>query len=184
MKFLAQHCFRTFTGTVLSGAWLGFGLALLYSAAFALYALIRSSWQIGETLAVGEGLVGTLIANAFALLLPILIFALVLGLGAALLQSVTLVLVQGLATLLNPHNTPMRMAIIGAVTAGLLAGALQMMVEQSLGSYFAALWPAGYFFWLGLPSLLFVSATTWVSWRFGAQPSGSRTSLAPAAAHS
>ncbi|MCX6045134.1 MAG: hypothetical protein NT075_08470 [Chloroflexi bacterium] len=35
----------------------------------------------------------------------------------------------------------------------------------SLGSYFDALWPMGYLFWLGLPSLIFVGATTWISWQ-------------------
>jgi hypothetical protein len=181
MRFLAQNCFRTISGTALSGLWLGFGLTLVYSALFALYALVRSSLQIALTLSLGEGLVGTLVANAFALLLPILSFALLLGIGAALLQSVTLLLVHGLAALINPHLTPIHMAGIGAAAAALLAGAIQVMVQQSLGSYFAALWPTGYLFWLGLPSLLFVTTTTWVSWRFAVQHPSRRTLLAPAA---
>ena len=184
MKFFTHHCFRTIAGTALSGGRLGFMLALAYSAAFAFYAIVRSSWQIGATLAPGEGLLGTWVANALALLLPILSFALLLGISAALLQSITLLVVYGLAALVNPHHIPSGMAGIGAATAALVAGAIQVTAQQSLGSYFAALWPTGYLFWLGLPSLLFVGATTWVSWRFAAQrtESGSRTSLAPTAA--
>lgn len=166
MKFLAQHVFRTIGGTALSGLRLGFTLVLLYSAAFALYAIGRSSWRIAATLAPGEGLFGTLVATAFALLLPIAVCALVFGIGAGLLQSVTLLAVRGMALLFRDHHAPAFTAWIGFVTAIVLVGAIVLTVQRTLGSYFDALWPSGYLFWLGLPSLLFVGATTWVSWRF------------------
>ncbi|MEZ4863478.1 MAG: hypothetical protein R3C14_19320 [Caldilineaceae bacterium] len=165
MRYITQHCFRTVRGTLLSGLRLGFGLTLIYSAGFALYAIVRSSWHIVASLPVAEGLVGTLVANAFALIAAVLFFALLLGVVAALLQSITLLLVDGLARLLMAHRSPLVMAGLGMISAALVAGAVQLLVQRSLGSYFTALWPTGYFFWLGLPSLLFVGATTWVGWR-------------------
>ena len=66
MNTITQNCFRTVRGTLLSGLRLGFGLTLIYSAAFAFYAIVRSSWHIVASLPVAEGLVGTLVANAFA----------------------------------------------------------------------------------------------------------------------
>lgn len=181
MKFLTQHCFRTTGGTAQSGLRLGFILAWLYSAAFALYAIGRSSWQIAATLAPDEGLFGMLVANVFALLLPIAVFALVLGSGAALLQSVTLLAVRGMALLFRDHHTPAFTAWIGFVTALVLVGAIALTVPRSLGSYFDALWPSGYLFWLGLPSLLFVGATAWVSWRAADHLPQQQATLASAA---
>ncbi len=165
MKYITQNCFQTVRGTLFSGLRLGFGLAFLYSAGFLLYAVVRSSWHIVASLPLAEGLVGTLVANVFALVVAVLFFALLFGVVAALLQSITLLLVDGLAQLLLPHWSPIVVAGLGLMVAALLAGALQLLVQRSLGSYFAALWPMGYLFWLGLPSLLFVGATTWISWR-------------------
>ncbi|HRW09867.1 MAG TPA: hypothetical protein P5121_32420 [Caldilineaceae bacterium] len=164
MRSITQNCFRTVRGTLFSGLRLGLALALAYSAGFAFYAIVRSSWQIVASLSLAEGLIGTLMANAFALVVAVLFFALLLGTVAALLQSITLLLVDGLARLLFAQRSPIVMAGLGLVVAGVLAGALQLLVQRSLGSYFVALWPTGYFFWLGLPSLLFVAATVWIGW--------------------
>lgn len=168
MNTITRNCFRTIWGTLSSGLRLGFVLAFMYSAGFLLYAVVRSSWHIVTSLPVAEGLVGTLIANAFALVVAVLFFALLLGIVAALLQGITLLLIYGLARLLLADRAPIVVAGLGLVVAALLAGALQLLVQRSLGSYFAALWPMGYLFWLGLPSLLFVAATTWISWRTSA----------------
>ncbi|MEZ4726950.1 MAG: hypothetical protein R3E79_07435 [Caldilineaceae bacterium] len=165
MNIMTQTCFRTVRGTLLSGVRLGFALAFSYSAGFALYAIIRSSWQIAVNLPFAEGLVSTLVANAFALVVAVLFFALLFGMVAALLQSITLVLVHGLARLVSAYRSPIVMAGLGLVVAGLVAGLLHLLVQHSVGSYFIALWPTGYFFWLGLPSLLFIGATTWIGWR-------------------
>lgn len=165
MSYITQNCFRSVPGTLFSGLRLGFALAFIYSAIFALYAIGRSSWQIVASVSVAEGLIGTLVANAFALIVAVLFFALLLGVVAALLQSLTLLLVYELARLFAVHHSVIALAGLGLVVAGVLAGALQLWVQRNLGSYFAALWPTGYFFWLGLPSLLFVGATVWVGWR-------------------
>lgn len=177
MSYLTRHCFRTVPHTVRSGVSLGFALVLIYSSSFALYAIVRSSYQIFAALPWAEGLVGTLVANAFALIVSILFFALLFGMGAAVLQSVTLLLIYGVAALLAARRSPRVMAWIGLITSGLLAGVIQVAVQRSLGSYFAALWPTGYFFWLGLPSLLFVWATTWISGRVADYRVSSQTRL-------
>jgi hypothetical protein len=170
MTFFAQRCFHTVRGTGVSGAILGFTLAVAFGAVFALYAILRSSLQIALILSAGEGLWATLAANAFSLLIPILSFTLLLGIVAALLQSMALLLVYGFTALLNPYRSPARAAWIGLITAVILASGVQFAIQRRLGIYFDALWPMGYLFWLGLPSLIFVGATTWISWQLAGHP--------------
>jgi hypothetical protein len=146
-------------------ARLGFMAALAYGLAFAVYAIVRSSLQIGAILSPADGSFGTLVANVFAILMPTLSFVLLLGIGAALIEWVTVLLVYGLTALINPQRSLVRAAWIGFVTAGILTGAFQFSIQSSLGSYFDALWPAGYLFWLGLPCLIFVGVTAWISWQ-------------------
>jgi hypothetical protein len=167
MTFIAQNCFRTVRGTALSGLLVGFAEALAYGLAFAVYAIARSSLQIGVVLAPSEGLWGTLAANAFSLLLAILVFTLLFGIGAAILEIVMLLLNYELLALLNPQHFSMRAAWIGLITSGILVVAILLFVQRSLGSYFDALWPSGFFFWLGLPSLIFIGVNSWLSWQFG-----------------
>lgn len=165
MTIVTQHCFRTLRGTLISALRIGFRLALAYSLLFALYAIVRSSFQIGAILSPADGLFGTLLANAFAIMLPSMLMGLLLGIVAALLMALTWLGVYGFSAWLNPARLPGRAFWIGALASGAVVVVLQVMMQRSLGIYFAALWPAGYFFWLGLPCLLFVAATTWVSWQ-------------------
>lgn len=165
MKALTQTCFRSLRGTAWCGITVGFSLVLGYSLLFLVYAIGRSSVQITASLSVREGLVGTLIANAFALLMAVLGFALLFGVIAALGEALLLLIIYGLSALFNPQQLPGRAAWIGLIATGMPAVALLLFVQQTLGIYVAALWPAGFFFWLGLPCLLFIGATTWLSWQ-------------------
>lgn len=108
MSFLTQNCFHTLRGTALSGLLVGFDEVLIYSLAFALYAIARSSIHIGTILSPTEGLVGALIANAFSLLMAILGFCLLFGIFAAVLETSTLLLIYGLAVQLNPQGFQQR----------------------------------------------------------------------------
>lgn len=166
LRYLTQHCFHTLRGTALSGLLVGLCEVLLYSLAFVLYAIVRSSIQIGAVLAPNEGLIGLLIANAFSLLMAVLGIGPMLGLFAAVIETITAVLMYELSVFFNPAGFRGRGAWIGLLTAGLMAVAILLFVQQSLGSYFAALWPSGYFFWLGLPTLIFIGTNGWLGWRF------------------
>jgi len=166
LRYLTQNCFHTLRGTALSGLLVGFWEVLLYSLAFVLYAIVRSSIQIGAVLAPNEGLIGILIANAFSLLMAVLGIGLMLGLFAAVIETITVVLMYELTAFFNPAGFRGRGAWIGLLTAGLMVIAILFFVQQSLGSYFAALWPSGYFFWLGLPSFIFIGTNGWLGWRF------------------
>lgn len=165
-RFLRQNCFRTVRGTAFSGLLLGLSEVLIYGLVFGIYATVRSSIQIGRVLALQEGLVGTLLANALSLFMAILMFTLLLGIGAAIIEAITLLLVYALSALFNPQGFQTRGLWIGLTTSGVLVAVILGLVQQSLGIYFAALWPSGYFFWLGLPSLLFMSVNGWLSWWF------------------
>lgn len=168
MKSLAQTCFRSLRGTAWSGVRLGFGLVGGYSLLFLVYAIIRSSLQIMTSLSAREGLVGTLIANAFALLMAVLGFALLFGVIAAIAECVLLLIIYGLSALLNPGHLQGRAAWIGLLVTASPALALVIFVQQQLGIYFVALWPMGFLFWLGLPCLLLIGVTTWLSWQSAA----------------
>ncbi len=165
MTRVTQRCFCTVRGTAWCGVCGGMGLALGYSLLFLIYAIVRSSLQIGASVALGEGLFGTLLANAFALFMAVLGFALLFGVIAAISEGAILLLVYAVLIRFNPQHSPVRAAWIGLFTASIPAVALVIFIQQSLGSYFAALWPTGFFFWLGFPGLLFVGMTTWLSWQ-------------------
>jgi len=170
MTPVAQNCFRTVRSTAWCGVRLSFSLVLGYSLLFLVYAIVRSSLEIGASLAPTEGRLSLLLANAFALLVAVLGFALLMGAIAAICAVVVLLLVYGVSALLNPQRSPVRAAWIGLFTTSISAAALVVFIQQSLGIYFAALWPTGFLFWLGFPCLLFVAATTWISWQSATQP--------------
>ena len=149
---------------IADGVKLGFCLAVVYGCAFLFYSIVRSSLQIMAVLSPGELLEGTLLANTFALLAPTFFFVLIFGIVAGVLQSLALLLVRGFTALVPNSCSPVVAALLGFITATGFVTAIHIAAQRMLGIYFAALWPAGYLFWLGLPSLIFIGATTWVSW--------------------
>ncbi|MBX3015144.1 MAG: hypothetical protein KF832_26735 [Caldilineaceae bacterium] len=149
------------------GLGVGFRVAVCYGAAFLVYAILRSSFQIGAVLTVHEGLVGTLIANAFALAIAVLGATLLLGGIAALVEGLIVCLVYALSAWFNTQHSPRRAAWIGFFCAALPVVILVLFLRYQLGIYFRALWPTGFFFWLALPGLLLISTTTWLSSRQG-----------------
>jgi hypothetical protein len=68
------------------------------------------------------------------------------------------------------------------VVSGGLALLVNFLVVQAIGAHWGAFWPAGYLFWLGLPSLVFILTTTWLCWQGKTRRSGRRAGLAQAVA--
>ena len=147
------------------GARFGFLLALVYGALFALYAIVRSGWQIVTTLPPGAGMLGTLAANTAAIAFAALWVTLMFAVVAAAVGAVTMAVAHGLASLLRLQGSPIGRVTLGVLVALVLVAGLQWIVIQAVGRYGSAFWPAGYWFWLGLPSLLFVIGMGWVSRR-------------------
>lgn len=152
----------TLGSAVRSGARMGFWSALLYGALATLYIILRSSLQIGRVLSPDEGLMGTLVANAFGVFWPSLVTTLLLAIPAALLGGLTLAVVAALCALVRRRRTPAQAAVIGFDVSALVVLLVSLLVFQATGGYWDAFWPEGYWFWVGLPSLLFVAATTWM----------------------
>lgn len=147
------------------GAAAGFFSALIYGAVATLYVILRSSAQILGILSPAEGLWGTLVANAFGVVWPCLVITLLLSLLAAVIESVTFLIIHGLSLALNGQKSPFRMAAIGFLVSGGLALLVNFLIVSGISTYWSAFWPQGYLFWLGLPSLIFIGTTTWLCWQ-------------------
>ena len=147
------------------GAAVGFISALIYGAVATLYVILRSSAQILGVLSPAEGLWGTLVANAFGVVWPCLVITLLLGLLAAVIESVAFLIIHGLSLAFSDQRSPSWMAAIGFVVAGGLALLVNFLIVSGISTYWSAFWPQGYLFWLGLPSLIFIGTTTWLCWQ-------------------
>jgi hypothetical protein len=156
---------RSALGAAGRGARFGFLLALAYGAIFALYAIVRSGWQIVTTLPPSEGMLGTLAANTAAIAFAALWVTLMFAVIAAAVGAVTMAAAYGLAGLFHAQNSPAGRVTLGVLVALVLVAGLQWIVIQAAGRYGSAFWPAGYWFWLGLPSLLFVVGIGWLNRR-------------------
>jgi hypothetical protein len=156
---------RSWGTAVRYGAAVGFSSAIVYGAVATLYIILRSSVQIIGVLTPAEGLWGTLVANALSIVWPCLVTMLLLGLLAAVIETVAFLMIYGLSLILIGQRSPFRMAAIGFVVSGILALLVNFLVVQGISAYWGAFWPMGYLFWLGLPSLIFIGTTTWLCWQ-------------------
>jgi hypothetical protein len=147
------------------GAAVGFLSTLLYGTVVTLYIILRASAQILEVPSPAEGLLGTLVANAFSIVWPCLVTTLLLGLLAAIIETTAFLIIYGLSLMLNGWRLPSQGAAIGFMVAGSLAFLVNFLVMRGIGAYWGAFWPQGYLFWLGLPSLIFIGTTTWLCWQ-------------------
>jgi hypothetical protein len=168
---------RTWGTAAYSGARLGFISALVYGGLATLYIILRSSFRILGVLSPAEGLLGTLLANAFGVLWPCLVTTLLLGALAAILGVAAFSVIYGLSSVLNRRRSPGRAAAIGLLVTGSLATLVNLLVVGGIGTYWGAFWPQGYFFWLGLPSLVFIGTTTWLCWRAEARRASAQGGL-------
>jgi predicted outer membrane lipoprotein len=177
MKRLTLNPLHTWGTAARYGAALGFISALVYGGLATLYIILRSSLQILDVLSPAEGLLGTLLANAFGVLWPCLVTTLLLGVLAAVIETAAFSIIYGLSLALNGRRSPGRAAAIGLLVAGGLAALVNILVVRGIGAYWDAFWPQGYVFWLGLPSLLFIGTTAWLCWQGEARRAGPREEL-------
>lgn len=147
------------------GAQVGFWSAMVYGATVTFLIVLRSSLQIGRVLSLDEGLLGTLVANAFSVFWPCLITTLLLGAVAALLGMMAFGIIYALCQTGHRQRTPVQTVAIGFGVSALMVLLVNVSVIQVLGGFWDVFWPQGYLFWVGMPSLVFVAATTWVSRR-------------------
>lgn len=177
MKLAKLTPLRSWGAAARYGAAVGFMSAIVYGTVTMLYIILRSSVQIMGVLTPAESLWGTLAANASIIVWPCLVTMLLLGLLAAVIETVAFVIIYGLSLILNGQRAPFRAAVIGFMVSGSLAWLVHFLVVQAISAYWGAFWPIGYLFWLGLPSLIFIGATTWLCWRGEIHHSGRRVEL-------
>ena len=148
----------------LLGAKMGLMLAVIYAFAFAAYACLRSSLRILDVLTPTDRLFGTLVANAASIVVPSFVIAVLLGIIAAIIQSVTVLLVYWLALPLNPELLPLRGALIGLVISGFIVFILDWRLRAGKGYLHSIVGQSGYVFWFGLPCLVYVATSAWVGY--------------------
>lgn len=156
--------FRTLGQITLTGLKTGLVTALFYGLAFSLVAIPRASTQILATLSLEEGMLATLFANAANIYLLSIEFAFGMGLIAAVFCAITFLLVYG-AVLLFHAQTPRQRMWIGLATSFILAAGLHALLWPIEGITHAMLFRSAgaYFFWLGVPCLIYIALTGWMS---------------------
>ena len=155
-------CHSLFQSALL-GAALGFAAALTYGYIFVLYGMLRVLSRILQTPV--NDLYFTLAANAVAILIGSIFFAIGAGLFAALLQAVTLALLYMLSRRLNLNHSALRGAWIGLVVSLILILTVQVLFYSAGGLLVQVLWRQSYLFWWGLPGLVYIAMTTWIGWK-------------------
>jgi hypothetical protein len=111
-----------------------------------------------------------------------LVTTVLLGVLAAVIETAAFLIIYGLSLALNGRRTPSRAAAIGLLVAGSLAALVNILVVRGISAYWGAFWPQGYFFWLGLPSLMFIGTTAWLCWQGEARRTSPRMGLPRAGA--
>jgi len=139
------------------GGLAGAGLVFGYAAIFLVYAVLRSSLTLFQSLD-GGNLALTLVAYSASLALPALVFACLIAPFAALVGGGTGLLMSWLSARLNPAGVPARAIWIGSGAAlGLaLAGLLALRLGLGLSAV-RLTWPT-YLFWLGVPGAIYIIA--------------------------
>jgi len=167
MKLFDITRMHTLRGAALQGLALGFKLALLYWLVAAILVILRSSLHILSALSWADGLLMTLLASATSVLVGTALFGLILGVLAALVSLVAVLVLRELYLRLRLAGRPGAAAAIGAAVAGGLVVLLSLLLRQAMGAYFSAIWPNGYLFWMGLPGLIFIAACGYLGWQMG-----------------
>jgi hypothetical protein len=124
--------------------------------------VIRSTIQAAPGLDADMAL-PTLLASGLSILTAGVFSSTSFGLFGALLGAICLTLARWISRAANPGGEPQRNAWIGAGVAAVLTTALNLAFINLTGAYFAALWPFGWLFWIGLPSLLLVIVIAWAA---------------------
>lgn len=139
-------------------AWLGFSggviLTYLYTALFLVYAVLRlvfSAFSIIEPPYAAE----TLVLFVISLLLPVLIIAALMGLVAGLVGAVTALVAHWLKRWI-----PVSLALVG--TSLTIAVVVNVLILTQSGSGLLTDKLPTYLFWLGFPSVVYVTYSVWI----------------------
>ncbi|GEM_PF-4964828 len=158
-------CFHTAAASFRCGAMLGFLAALVYGVAFAIYAILRSSFQILSVSLPPRFLPGTLGANAVSILIAAVSISLLASIIPTLIQALTTFILYHLSALSNPHRTPVKAISLGIGISACISLIIGILFRQTTASYYPAFLPWGYLVWIGLPILIYICLSVWISWK-------------------
>lgn len=151
------------------GALTGVALTYAYALAFLLYAVLRATFTLVIMLWPDVGLLGAVIATSESLAIPVLMFATLLTIPAALLGAITAVLVYTTLLWLNGSHSPLQTALLGGTIALAVIAVIRFGLAYGLGVTAASLTLPTYLFWLGLPAAIYLIASTSGGWHLSHQ---------------
>lgn len=154
----------------LRGALLGLTVTFGYALFFWLYAVLRASTTLWETVNDSAGLVWTWLATVSSLAIAILTIAAILSLVVVPIGAATAVLIVWLSKRWNRASRPAMAAAIGAIVTGIMA-VLLITVLQFAGLQFTWRFWEAWSLWLIVPLVLFVLAGGAASWEWNREQS-------------
>lgn len=150
---------------LLRGAEAGLILALLYALLFVIYAIVRSTIAI---VAAGPSRIGQgLAADWVSLLVSSIDITIVIAVPAALSGMLGAFLVDRLLRVIPPEVIRPGRALLGVGTGLAIMLSLHIALGMAFG-FSIGLVPAGtYWFWLGVPAVIYVAFCGMLGWRRG-----------------
>ena len=146
----------TYRHAALAGATICSLLALAYTTAFILYALLRSAFTVVNTVNQDAGIIETLVATWASLIVASLVIGILATFVVAILGAFTGILVQGIAGMVNKQNAPQRASLIGIGVCLAIIVLLHLALRSVMNFSLPDLFSMHALFWLEFPGLIFI----------------------------
>jgi hypothetical protein len=147
-----------------AGAVLGTKLALLYSGAFILVAAIRYGYDL-FSLHLSNGFWSLLAAGALSLAASALAIGLVMSVIAGGIGAATALCAAGAVHLWRAQMARTSVTAVALLVAAAVAAALHYAFWRTGLLAAASLFSSAYWFWLGLPTVIYLLAAGWAGHR-------------------
>lgn len=167
---MAKKVSPTWQHTIQYATISSLALTVTYAAIFVVYTIIRTSLTITNTLANDSNVFATLVANATSLVIASVTVTLLLIPFTVFLGIMTIIPIKW--ALQKTANHPVnhhKATFIGVITAALYLTILHLLIGQLSGQSATELGTSTYLFWIGLPSILYVTTAALAAWYINKQ---------------
>ncbi len=170
MKRVESSDKTDYWGVALRGAVLALAVTLGYALIFWMYAVVRASLTLWDTVNESAGMVGTWLATASALAIATLTIAAIFSLLVIPLGAAAAVAIVWVSEHWNRTARPSVAVVIGALVTGFVA-VLFFALIQLAGLQIAWRYWEAWSLWLVVPLVLFVLAGGAASWEWNRERS-------------